>query len=1078
VKIRDFRLISKSMQKAIKMNSSIFKTFFISLAVIANTHFAYCQTASILPPAKTTFTDQNGKPLTSGTVDFYNPGTTTRKTTWQDSAETIPNTNPVVLDAAGRAIILGDGVYRQVVKDRNGNLIWDQVTSSVGSGGSGGSTIGDGLAVGTILPSSATVAPPNYQFTYGQALSRASFAELFAALTIQTQIGCIGGSPTLNVADTSNLSVGAVLESICTSGSPTVVSKTSSTVTLSANATITVTASGRFFPYGNGDALTTFNVPDMRGYVAAGRCNMGGTDCSVLNSTYFSANANNTPSGLNAKGGSQSSILAQTNLPNVNLTTSGSVNVFASGVPALGVVSGNAPVSAVGGGAVVLYTNTQYATLTAQFSNGVTNLGGSGTAFSRISPTLTLNYIVKVKPDVNLTSTFGVAALGGMTGIIACGNGITCSANNISVTNPGFVVVAPSLLATTSSLPNSPVYLNGASGVGATLTAGANSTLTVDGTLANVGNVVLVKNQGTPSQNGIYSVTNAGSGVNPWVLTRVSYFDQPSEMQINSYTVVTGGSANIGNSYVLQNSVTTIGTDSVNFVQYGVSGVTSSLYAPPWVNGVTYTQSTLNSNVVYATDFMGTSTCDGTNFIGGTGGVSSTTLTVTAVTSGTLSVGQQVGGPGIVGGTTIVALGTGGGGTGTYILSAPMTVPNGSVIQGGTNQATNINNFLSAVVSNANSGTRSVTGVFPPGNCFVNATPTMTINSSNIVPQYHLLGYGTTITPNPSSLISGLYVKRGTFLNHADEVATTTIEGLTVNVRNNANAQFGIEVDMPRVTLLRNNIFAGDDGTTHAQVNFAGIHYHQSNSLDPNTGPFWGRISENVIKGNGVGVSAIPSCIWLTGQVNALVVSKNSCAQGIYGMRIFNSCASVTTDCAGQANGVQIVENDWEALSIGIDIRTSVPSLSRIAGISINNNRVEAMSLSFVDISTIALQSLFPVSVGPNNLIGSFTYVSNPNGVSIGILDKVRATSIINPASIAGGATATFPGVAASGATTSMSCLGTAVGDTQGIQVNCFVASAGSVTFRLVNATSGAIDLPSMTLPQELKSILANFRFK
>jgi hypothetical protein len=40
--------------------SSIFKTFILSVLVIAQVHFAYAQTASILPPAKTTFFDING----------------------------------------------------------------------------------------------------------------------------------------------------------------------------------------------------------------------------------------------------------------------------------------------------------------------------------------------------------------------------------------------------------------------------------------------------------------------------------------------------------------------------------------------------------------------------------------------------------------------------------------------------------------------------------------------------------------------------------------------------------------------------------------------------------------------------------------------------------------------------------------------------------------------------------------------------------------------------------------------------------------------------------------------------------
>ena len=103
-----------------KISSAIFKTFILSLMVIADLHFAFAQSTQqgIIPNGKATYLDQNGKPLTSGTVDFYNPNTTTRKTTYQDIDGTTPNTNPVVLDAAGRAIIWGTGSYRQVVKDR------------------------------------------------------------------------------------------------------------------------------------------------------------------------------------------------------------------------------------------------------------------------------------------------------------------------------------------------------------------------------------------------------------------------------------------------------------------------------------------------------------------------------------------------------------------------------------------------------------------------------------------------------------------------------------------------------------------------------------------------------------------------------------------------------------------------------------------------------------------------------------------------------------------------------------------------------------------------------------------------
>ncbi len=103
--------------------------------------------ATLLPNGKQQFLDPNGNPLAGGSVYFYVPGTTTPQDTWQDAAQTTLNTNPVVLDAYGQAVIYGSGAYRQIVKDASGNLIWDQVTQDVSGltvgiaqGGTGGTT--------------------------------------------------------------------------------------------------------------------------------------------------------------------------------------------------------------------------------------------------------------------------------------------------------------------------------------------------------------------------------------------------------------------------------------------------------------------------------------------------------------------------------------------------------------------------------------------------------------------------------------------------------------------------------------------------------------------------------------------------------------------------------------------------------------------------------------------------------------------------------------------------------------------------------------------------------------------------
>jgi hypothetical protein len=57
-----------------------------------------------------------------------------------------------------------------------------------------------------------------------------------------------------------------------------------------------------------------------------------------------------------------------------------------------------------------------------------------------------------------------------------------------------------------------------------------------------------------------------------------------------------------------------------------------------------------------------------------TGSISGTTLTVTAVTTGIVDVGEIIAGSGVTANTTITARGTGTGGTGTYTVSASQTV--------------------------------------------------------------------------------------------------------------------------------------------------------------------------------------------------------------------------------------------------------------------------------------------------------------------------------------------------------------------------------------------------------------------
>ena len=87
--------------------------------------------AALLFDPNPQFCDQDGHPYAGGTIATYTPGTSTPKATWIEHTGTTLQTNPIVLDAAGRCLMFGDGDYRLVLSDAAGNLVFDQWSSTI-----------------------------------------------------------------------------------------------------------------------------------------------------------------------------------------------------------------------------------------------------------------------------------------------------------------------------------------------------------------------------------------------------------------------------------------------------------------------------------------------------------------------------------------------------------------------------------------------------------------------------------------------------------------------------------------------------------------------------------------------------------------------------------------------------------------------------------------------------------------------------------------------------------------------------------------------------------------------------------
>jgi hypothetical protein len=123
---------------------------------------------------------------------------------------------------------------------------------------------------------------------------------------------------------------------------------------------------------------------------------------------------------------------------------------------------------------------------------------------------------------------------------------------------------------TTDVLPAC-TYDNGTAGVGATLTANANGAFpTLDGVTVTQDQRVLVKNQASGFENGIYTLTQVGDGSNPWILTRATDANNADKVTTGMRTFISGGTENSGFSYVITTvGAITIGSTNINFGRYG-----------------------------------------------------------------------------------------------------------------------------------------------------------------------------------------------------------------------------------------------------------------------------------------------------------------------------------------------------------------------------------------------------------------------------------------------------------------------------------------------------------------------------
>lgn len=327
--------------------------------------------------------------------------------------------------------------------------------------------------------------------------------------------------------------------------------------------------------------------------------------------------------------------------PNITLDAYGRVTSVSSVSPILSVSGTSGQISSSGG------QNPTLSLITTSVTAGTYTYPSSLTvdAYGRFTAVSS-----GIAPVTSITAGYG------LTGGTITSTG-TVALDLSAVTERAYCAVA-----TTANL--TATYSNGSAGVGATLTnSGTQAALAIDGVTLSSGNRVLVKNQSTTYQNGIYSVTNTGSPTTNWVLTRTSDFDGSITGSIAQGVTVCVAQGTLNQNTVWMETGAgpfTVGTTAITFSGYPGQSSIATLG--------TITTGIWNGSIISPT-YGGTGVNNGSNTITIGGNVSTAnsfttsgnfplTLTTTASTNVTLPTSGTLVNTGVTTLSSLSSIGT------------------------------------------------------------------------------------------------------------------------------------------------------------------------------------------------------------------------------------------------------------------------------------------------------------------------------------------------------------------------------------------------------------------------------------